>query len=412
MGGARMKLRQWSLGGLLFSQLLFVSAARADDLPKPAADAGGPATKGSTDAVKKPDDAPARAPGWSPGLAIGGTFNVMDARSVVGVPDGTAVTLGAAIDAELLFNSGIHEWRNGLKVNAGATLTPALGEFVKTSDGLKLESIYLVHVLEMFGPFVRVAYDTQMFPGLDIRAAAVDYSVARLDGSTDLYRGRRLFLTDPFAPSTFKESLGVFVQPLKEDWMNLEARAGIGAQEGLVAGNYAVSDDAATPVVEVKELDDFYQVGGEAVVNVWGFFDEGKRVAYTAGVGVLIPFATSDLAPGDDRSLIELTSFEGKAGLNVKLFDWASLGYQFSAVRQPLLVEDFQIQNSLLLTIGAAWGTKAPAPPPPPPPCDCKKEEPKPVPAAPPEPPPASPAAAPAPAAPSPALAPTQPSQP
>ncbi|MBL8740399.1 MAG: hypothetical protein JNK04_04875, partial [Myxococcales bacterium] len=287
----------------------------------------------------------------------------------------------AVLDSELLFNKEIHEWRNSLKAGAGASLTPALGEFVKTSDGLHFESIYLLHVVEMFGPFVRFAYDTQMFPGLDIRAAPVSYAVAGLDGTTTNYTGRRLYLTDPFAPSTFKESIGVFVQPLQEEWMKLEARAGLGAQEGLVKGNLAIQDDAATAdVVEVKELDDFYQIGGEAVVNAWGFFDSDKRVSYTVGAGVLVPFAASDLPPGDDRSVVELTSFEGLAGLNVKIFDWASLTYKFSAVRQPQMVDDWQITNSLLLTIGAAFGTKAPVPPPPP--CDCAAVTPPPPPAA------------------------------
>ena len=405
--------KRFLLAAASVAALATPTAAFADDAPpKPVEDAGGPAQTGKSDAVAKPEAAPARPPGWSPGIALGATLNLLDSRSVVGVQDGTVFNIGAVLDSELLFNKEIHEWRNSLKAGAGASLTPALGEFVKTSDGLHFESIYLLHVVEMFGPFVRFAYDTQMFPGLDIRAAPVSYAVAGLDGTTTNYTGRRLYLTDPFAPSTFKESIGVFVQPLQEEWMKLEARAGLGAQEGLVKGNLAIQDDAATAdVVEVKELDDFYQIGGEAVVNAWGFFDSDKRVSYTVGAGVLVPFAASDLPPGDDRSVVELTSFEGLAGLNVKIFDWASLTYKFSAVRQPQMVDDWQITNSLLLTIGAAFGTKAPVPPPPP--CDCAAVTPPPPPAAdkekpaeppakpaevtPPPPPPADAAAVPAP---------------
>ncbi len=381
-----------------------------DAPPKPVDDAGGAAQVGKSDAVAKPDAAAARPPGWSPGIALGATLNLLDSRSVVGVQDGTVFNIGAVLDSELLFNKEIHEWRNSLKAGAGASLTPALGEFVKTSDGLHFESIYLLHVVEIFGPFVRFAYDTQMFPGLDVRAAPVSYAVQNLDGTTTNYTGRRLYLTDPFVPSTFKESIGVFVQPLQEEWMKLEGRAGLGAQEGLVAGNLAIQDDAATAdVVEVKELDDFYQIGGEAVVNAWGFFDKEKRASYSVGVGVLVPFAASELPAGDDRSLVELTSFEGLAGLNVKIFDWASLTYKFSAVRQPQMVDDWQITNSLLLTIGAAFGTKAPVPPPPP--CDCAATPPAPPPppadsppkpAAEPAPKPAEPPAPPPPAAPPP----------
>lgn len=380
-----MRIHQsiWGIVGLMGVGTI-ASSARADDAPAPppapAADAGGPATKGKTDAVAKPDEAK-RAEGWSPGIAFGGTFNLVDTRSVVGQMDGTTLMLGAALDASLEFNTGMHEWRNSLKAGAGVSRTPALDEFVKTSDGLSFESIYLLHLLEIFGPYARVAMNTQMFPGMDIRPTAVTYSVANLDGSTTEYLGRRLAMTDAFAPLTFKESIGAFIQPLKQDQITLEGRAGIGAQETLAEGNLAVNDDAATPVVEVKALSDFYQIGAEAIVNAWGFIDETKRVSYTVGAGVLVPFATSDLAAGDDRSLPELTNFEGIVGLNVKLFDWASLGYKLTVIREPLLVDQWQVSNNLLLTIGAAFGTKAPAPPPPPPPCDCKPEAAKDAPA-------------------------------
>lgn len=370
--------------------------------PTVAADAGGAAAKAKTEAIQS-ETGSKRPEGWTPGIALGGTFNVVDTRSVVGQQDGTSLTFGGAVDAILEFNSGIHEWRNTLRAAAGATRTPALDEFVKTSDGLAVESIHLMHLLEWLGPYARVAMNTQMFPSLDIRPGATDYTIARLDGSTDNLRGRRLYLTDAFAPVSLRQSIGAFVQPVKEDSITLEARAGAGAQETFVAGNLAVTDDAATPVVEVSELDDFYKIGAEGIVNAWGFFDEGKRVSYTVGIGVLVPFVTSDLADGDDRSLPELTSVEGLAGLNVKLFDWASLGYNLRVVRDPLLVDAWQVSNNLLLTIGAAFGSKAPEPPPPPP-CDCKEEVKKAVEAA--TAPPAAPASAPTPATPAPAQAP------
>jgi hypothetical protein len=356
--------------------------------PKVAEDAGGPAQKGKTEAVTKPDEAKKRPDGWSPGLALGGTFNLIDTRSVVGQQDGTAFMLGGALDAVLAFNGGIHEWRNALLASAGVARTPAIDEFIKTNDGLSFESIYLIHATEMFGPYARFAFNTQMFGGNDIRPGPVDYTVSNLDGTTTSYTGRRLGLTDPFAPFFLKESLGVFFQPLRETQIEMEGRVGFGAQEILAAGNLGVVDDSGTPQIEVKELDDSYQVGAEAVLNVWGFFDTTKRVSYTAGVGVLVPFVTSDLPAGDNRGLGELTNFEGTVGLNAKLFDWASLGYRFQILRQPMLVDKWQVSNRMLITLGGAWGSKAPEPEEPPPPCDCDKQ---PVPEA-----PAAPATAPA----------------
>ncbi|MFO0547646.1 MAG: hypothetical protein U0271_04610 [Polyangiaceae bacterium] len=382
----RLALAAVVSSGLTLSSLAFAQTPP----PKVSDDAGNEAVKAKTDAAQKVDDAK-RPVGWSPGIAFGASFNIVDTRNVVGQQDGTTVAMGAAIDAALDYNDGLSEWRNSLKAGAGVSRTPSLNEFVKTNDGLAFESVYLMHPIEMVGPFARFGLATQMFPSLDIRATSADYTVANLDGTTTNYHGRRLYLTDPFQPFTFKESLGVFVQPLNDVHIKLEGRAGVGAQEAIAKGNLAIQDDAATPQIEVKELDDFWQVGGEVVANAWGFFDNEKRVSYVVGVGVLIPFATSDLPADDDRSLPELTVFEANLGLNVKIFDWASITYRLNINRQPLLVDDFQVSNTLLLTIGAAFGSKAPVPPPPPP-CECEKKAPEAPPAKPAEPTPAKPA--------------------
>ncbi len=336
---------------------------------QPTDTAPAPATKGRSEGVQKPDDQK-RPEGWSPGIAFGGTFNLIDSRSVVGTQDGTTLTLGLALDASLEFNHGKHEWRNALKAGAGATRTPSLDEFVKTADGLSFESIYLFHALEIFGPYARASLTTPMFQTLDIRPAAVTYDVANIDGTTSQFIGRRFALTDPFDPLVLRQGIGAFVQPVNTDQIKFEAKAGVGAQESVASG-YALTDDSATPNIEVTELDNSFAVGAEVVANAWGFFDTTKRVSYSVGAGVLFPFVTSSLPEGDDRSLIELASFEGNVGLNVKLFDWATLGYKLNVTRDPLVVDEWQVSNNLLVTIGAAFGTKAPAPPPK---CDCTKE--------------------------------------
>jgi hypothetical protein len=51
--------------------------------PAVAADAGGPAAKAKTEAIQS-ETGSKRPEGWTPGIAFGGTFNVVDTRSVVG----------------------------------------------------------------------------------------------------------------------------------------------------------------------------------------------------------------------------------------------------------------------------------------------------------------------------------------
>jgi hypothetical protein len=343
------------------STALWAMSASAQEPAPPVADSAGEAsTEAKTDAAAEVEESK-RPQGWTPGLALGASFNLVDTKSVVGQPDGTSITVGGGIDASLEFNAGMSEWRNNLGAAAGTTRTPAIDEFVKTNDGLMFESIYLLHLVEIFGPFARFGMNTQMFSATDIQAAPTDYEVKNLDGTVDNFTGRRLALTDPFKPLTLRESLGVFLQPVRMPQISLETRVGVGALETFASG-LAVTDDPDTALVEVVELDDSFMVGAEGVLNMWGFFDAAKRLSYTAGIGVLVPFVTSDLAADDDRGLGDLVVLEANVGLNAKLFDWASVGYRFNVTRQPLLVDEFQISNSVLLTLGAAFGSKAPEP--------------------------------------------------
>ena len=55
-----------------------------------------------------------------------------------------------------------------------------------------------------------------------------------------------------------------------------------------------------------------------------------------------------------------LTNVEFRANLSVKLVEWASLDYQFKTLREPQLIDEFQIQNNLLFTFGLATGSASP----------------------------------------------------
>ncbi|WP_437960443.1 hypothetical protein WME76_12900 [Sorangium sp. So ce119] len=358
--------------------------------------------------VDAPATDPGRVEGWSPGLLLGGTFNLADNRSVVGQTDGTGVSAGFILEGSLDFNRVASELRMTLAAGAGVTRTPALDAWVKTRDALALEAIYLYHVVPWFGPFGRFALDTQMFPGSDARSAPTTYAITRAEGTTEAITGTRLHLSDPFQPVTLKESLGVFVQPVNRESVLVEARVGAGAQEVIASGVLALGDDDGTPEVEVSELSSYAQLGAEAVIEASGTLRD-KQIAYRAGIAALLPIVYSALDAGDERGALDLMNVDIAGGLSFKLVEWASLDYQLHVVRQPQLIDAWQVQNNILLTLSYAAGSKVPELPP----CvPCKpvptKAEPAPAPEPAPTPAPA-PEAAPAPApdaAPAPAPAP------
>jgi hypothetical protein len=155
-------------------------------------------------------------------------------------------------------------------------------------------------------------------------------------------------------------------------------RAALGAQEVLANDQLAVT--AVTPAaaatklpgpatpngfdfVSVKALSNANQLGPELAMSIWGTF-VNKKITYKANADVLIPAAHSALAPGDTRGTFQLTNVQLDAKVSFHIVDWASLDYQLRALRQPQVLESFQVQNTLLLTFGLSYGGKPPAPPP------------------------------------------------
>lgn len=320
-------------------------------------------------------------------------FSFSDTQKVVGQLDGTTINLGVKVDGHVDVIQDAHEWRNSVLINAGVTKTPAIPEFLKNTDALAVESIYLYHVKPWIGPFARARLDTAMFAGTDVRAAPTNYKITKADGTStqtcDPNSGEactttRLPLSDGFQPLTLKESLGAFVQPYKSTPFTAEVRLGFGAQEIFAEHQFAVTDVAdtaencpaagdptqksAVQCLEVTELTNVFQAGLEANLEVWGTFYDNK-VTYKVYGGILAPFAHGALPKaytdaGGKDDVGQLTNIDLGANVNLKIVEWASLGYEFKAVRVPALLPDtFQVRNTVFLTMGFGIDNKPPPPP-------------------------------------------------
>ncbi len=296
-----------------------------------------------------PDAVDKKAPevdvGWKWRASIGATFSLAHSKEVVGAQDGSTINLGPGFDVGLDYLGVEHEWRNSLGFRLVVTQTPAIDEFVKTADSLTFESIYLWHSpgTPWVGPFAQFQLSTAVLQGEDVRAQDVTYALP--DGTARTQA--RLKLTEIFAPMTLKESVGAFLAPYTTPHAKVEIRLGVGARETFTQEGLALSDDAATPNVEVIQLEDFVQVGGEAFAGVSGAFPlEAVTINYALGAETLLPFYSST---GDDKDFADKVVFNLDFKLGVRVFSFMSLDYNFKAVREPLLVDELQLQNNLLL---------------------------------------------------------------
>ncbi|PIE20315.1 MAG: hypothetical protein CSA66_00760 [Proteobacteria bacterium] len=281
---------------------------------------------------------------WDPSLSLGASLALSSNSDVVGQPDGSSYTVGLNLHGSLNYLKEMHDWRNTLKIQEVFSRTPIIDSWVKTIDQLLIESIYYMRITPRFGPFASFKMETAIFEGFDVRGADTTYVLA---GDTLATSVRRIKLTDAFQPLVLKESIGVFYRPIAEDFLGINLRAGFGAHETFAAGALVVDDSADTAELELRELEDFVQAGAVIGLEAKGELEDG-RVSYSAHGEVMFPLINDD---AEDRSVMDLTNYDFGVKIAFKLFEWASLDYEFKAYLQPQVSEDWQVQNNLLLTL-------------------------------------------------------------
>lgn len=305
--------------------------------------AADPALLPKEEEVKKAKDEK-KDQGWDPFIQIGASLALSGSSNTVGQLDGNSITGGLSLLGRLDFLCARWDWRNTLKIAEVFTRTPVVDEFIKSSDQLAFETILYWQVSEFVGPFLSAKLETTILEGTDVRAAPVDYTVAGtvIDAAKTHHK-----LSDAFQPLALKQAIGAYVRPINQKDIEVVAKAGFGAAETFAAGAEIVTDDATTAgAIELTKLEDVIQAGAVVGVEAKGTLQDG-HVTYTTHAEVMFPFINDD--PGK-RGVGELTNVDIGAKIGFKIFDWASLDYEVKLLRQPQLVDAWQIQHSLLLT--------------------------------------------------------------
>ena len=301
-----------------------------------------------------------RAVGWYPLLKASATFSFSHNQDVVGTPDGINWILGGIINGGLDYvGKGGHFWLNTLKWELSFSKTPLLDEMVKSLDNFEFESTYVYQIPKMtwWGPYANFKVKTAIMPGYMLFENPTN--VAKL-GSDGVLQGdislpkSRLNLTDAFSPTTLRESLGLWADPVRYTAYTLQTRLGLGAWEVFTRDGFNPADDELTPEYEVKQMQDSVQLGGEVRIVMKGVYKE--FISYQAKAEFMYPFYSSFIPTnkdGSDMEGMELMNTEFEFLLGFKLTNWASLDYTMKAYRLPILSPEWQIQNGLLLTLTA-----------------------------------------------------------
>lgn len=339
-----MSTRAFSL--FAATSLLASSVAQAQT-PAPVVEEGMRKEVLSKEKAGKPD-------GVTKSLSIGSTAAFNHTSKVVGAPDGATVQIGVVLDGALEWVKGQFEWGNTLKVQHTQTRTPQVPLFVKSADLADLIStaIWRTKALPWFGPYAKFRAQTQLFAGYAVNAD--DRQVQKLDSAGnklgDPYTAKKLTavsLTSPFEPLLLTETVGAFANPWEDKVFTFKAKVGAGAQHVVASKGFAVADNKDTPELEIKQIQAATQIGAEGELALNGEISE--QVAWRAKASVFVPALSSVDA---SQAGIDAMTTDLSAGLSVKLAKWLSADYVITARRVPLVLNDWQIQNGLMLTAG------------------------------------------------------------
>lgn len=287
---------------------------------------------------------------WEKSLKVSGNANLANNSSVVGKPSGLLTTLGLGLDAGFSRSFNQHEWKNTITYRLAFSRDPVIKKFAKPTDQFVADSAYFYHLKSTpwFGPFARGGLEAPLLKGYDVQASTATYEINR-GGSTSTESAKSLNLTDPLKPLTLKESLGAFIKPKTSDLAQLEFRLGLGARQTFSANQLALADNSATAEIEVEELKSVYQLGSEAFAQLSGKWN--SKITYKAYAEVLTPFYTNKES-SDARSALDLTNYDLGTKVDLAIASWASVTHEFKALKQPQLLDKFQISTSLLLNVG------------------------------------------------------------
>jgi hypothetical protein len=305
------------------------------------------ADAGADEAADEPDM-------WDGKLKLGLSGSLLQSNNVVGQVDGITLQGGVVLDGALNFVYKQHDWRNAIHLEHAQTKTPTLEPLIKSSDQLQLSSLYLYHVpgIPWVGPYARLKTANPIFPGYAVAGAQTTFQKDYADGTQEFVTQdpqAPLDLTGWFEPFTISESVGAYAEPLTHELLTLNVKLGVGGQHMLSTGGFVVADDAATvDIVELKQLQTTHSAGAEIEVEASGkvVVDE---VTWKLMTNIYYPVLIS---VDTDLDAFEVTHLDLLGGLSFKVAEWLSLDYQLKVLRAPFVLNDFQIQNTVLLSSG------------------------------------------------------------
>lgn len=320
-------------------------------------------------AQEKPPDKPNRtAPTQTPeGLSVNitnqGTFSLTDLSNVVGQQSGSTVNFGLKFSSLVKYRKGKHRFNADANLQVALTQIPLLNGFIKTADTLASSAGYFYDLRPSLAAILVVHMMTPTMRGTDLRPAVSAYQVQYLSGSSDTVMARSFTMTEPFRPLRLSAIAGPEWTPFASPKIDSRLTAVVGVLRTFADNQFALTDDPTTPAIEVRELQSSTMAGLGAKADVFGLL-LNKSLSYDVNAMILVPLwlRESVVQTIPDASPLQQATVDLALTLGLEISSWASINYQFSASRQPQIIDQWQIRHGLNLSFGASYKKTPPKP--------------------------------------------------
>jgi hypothetical protein len=300
-------------------------------------------------------------------LSLNGGGNLMfnQKANAVGTTSGTTAQFGVFGNFGLVIDKGVHF----VDVNAQMRLDlidPATGSLTPTHDRFEASGLYSYKINNpYFGPYVRGAMKTHIFPGyiyfentaptitlnlVDNDGAPIGTQTLGMQADPDSLRFKA---AKPFAPLQLQEELGGNLKAVDADLvllkLNVGTRLGFGFRQGLMNDLYVVEGDADAATVTLRRVDNYNTLGPVIGANASVTF--ARWLFGSAQFGLLFPVTSLDETQADGYGGKLLIDFSGTAGFKVPILTnllFASADYTFRLERDAFITNDTQFEHALM----------------------------------------------------------------
>jgi hypothetical protein len=300
-------------------------------------------------------------------LSLNGGGNVMfnQKANAVGTTSGTTAQFGLFGNFGLVVDRGVHF----IDVNAQMRLDlidPVTGSLTPTHDRFEASGLYSYKINNpYFGPYVRGAMKTHIFPGyvyFENTAPTITLDLVDANGGslgTQTLGGEanpdnlRFKVAKPFAPLQLQEELGGNLKAVDADLvllkLNVGTRLGFGFRQGIMNDLFVVDSDEDAATVTLRRVDNYNTLGPVIGANASVTF--ARWLFGSAQFGMLFPVTSLDNTRADGYGGKLLIDFSGTAGFKVPILTnllFASADYTFRLERDAFITNDTQFEHALM----------------------------------------------------------------